>query len=249
MTRMLAVIANHNHNANAIALREGFRSVLGNDAILIDSGSDIAESERQHFDDCQKNIYYSGLLNCAFEHSANLAADDPILFICSDVEIADPSAMVARVRQVFTDIRLKVWGPSSFGSGHPQMWPRGQGKLRVVSFVEGFCFAARKEVLARICPVDLSINRLGWGLDKQLGYFAGLEEGYCAVDDGVEVFHPKETGYNTEEASKQRHAWNKGFHVSARCFQVLATMPGFRAGPGCGLLRNLTAGWGRLAQN
>jgi hypothetical protein len=237
---LLTAIVNHNRNANAIALRQGFAPL--SPVVLIDSGSAIAEEERAWFDECLPNVYYSGLLNrtCAFANA--LPDDDALLLICSDVEIDQPETLVARLTEAFRDPSVMVWGPTSLGSPHPQMWPRTTGQIRQVSFVEGFCFAARKSLLARVCPVDLAVNRYGWGIDVLLGYLAASLGGRSLVDDGIEVRHPITTGYAIPEARAQRDAWFARLSPRARRFRQLATLPGVREGLGCRLLCRWAAG-------
>ncbi len=234
---MLTAIINHNCNANAIALRKGFQAL--SPVVLIDSGSALAEAERSGFDECLPNVYYSGLLNRACEYAHDLPDDDVLLLICSDVEIEHPASLLASLAEAFRDPSVMVWGPVSLGSPHPQMWPRSGGRRRQVSFVEGFCFAARKSLLARVCPVDVAVNRFGWGIDVLLGYLAASLGGRSLVDDTIEVRHPVTTGYAIPAARAQRDAWFAGLPSRAGWFRRLATLPGLREGPGCRLLCHL----------
>ncbi len=231
---MLTAILNHQCNGNALTMGRGF-AALG-PTLLIDSGSQLTDAERAGFDDCLPNVYYSGLVNQVWQRAAPLAGDDVILLICSDVEVDEPGHLLARLTTAFRDPAVQLWGPCSTGSPHPQMWPRGSGGTRQVSFVEGFCFAARKSLLDRVCPVDLEVNRLGWGIDVLLGYHAARQGGISLVDDAVEVHHPVTTGYGIAQARAQRNAWFAGFSPRARRFRQLATLPLLREGWGCRLL-------------
>ena len=231
---MLTAIVNHACNGNAIALRRGFAA--WSPVVSIDSGSNLTTEERPWFDDCLPNVYYSGLVNRAFEHAATLADHDILLLLCSDVEVADPAHLLRRLTEAFRDPAVQLWGPCSSGSPHPHMWPKGSGGTRQVSFIEGFCFAARKSLLARVCPVDLEVNRLGWGIDVLLGYHAARQGGKSLVDDATEVRHPITTGYGVQEARAQRNTWFGSISPRARRFRQLATLPGVRAGWGCQLL-------------
>src|SRR5215469_766363 len=141
---MLVGIVNHNCNANAIALRRRFQPLAP--VKLLDSGSALEADERHHFDDLLPNVYYNGLLNRVYEHAASLDETDPILVICSDVMIAEPALLITLLRDTFLgDPKVLVWAPSALGKGahFPHMRPKGD-KLRVVTHVDGYCFAARK---------------------------------------------------------------------------------------------------------
>jgi hypothetical protein len=236
---VLVTIVNHQHNANAVALKSGFAPLAR--AVLIDSGSQVEPEYAASFDRRLPNVYYSGLLNSAFELASALKPSDPMLFICSDVVVSDAAVLVARVESAFSDPGLQVYAPASRGSSYAQMWPRQSRALRKVSFVEGFCFAARRQVLARLCPVDVAVNCFGYGLDMYLGYEALRLGGYSAVDDAVEVHHPVATGYDSSAAVRQQDAWSATLPQSARRFMNLAQHPAFRSGPGRALLRVLCA--------
>lgn len=235
---MLTVIINHEHNANAVELRLAFEA--HGPVKLIDSGSTISVDDRRHFDDCLPNVYYTGLLNRAAELAAGLPATDPVLVICSDVEISNPGELLACLRSAFTAPGHAVWAPSSRGSDLPQMWPESGGGLKRVSFVDGFCFAARRELLTTLCPVDLAVNRLGWGLDVHLGYLATRQRHYSLVDHRVSVHHPLGSGYSDGAATVQWETWASTLPRSARFYHRWALRPRFRYGRCHYLLRALT---------
>lgn len=236
---MRCVIVNHACNANAVSLKQRFAPLLP--TRLIDSGTPQIEAHwRDAFDECLPNVYYGGLFNRAGAQAAELVAAGqplaPMVMVCSDVEVDDAAAFVDRLRSAFAQPAVEVWAPSSTGSGHPQMWPEPGAGLRRVSFVEGFCFAARARTWAELCPVDQSVNRLGWGYDVALGVLAARRGGHSVVDTRLEVRHPRSTGYDTRAASTERHAWFDRMPAAARLYRTLATVPGFRSGAGCALL-------------
>lgn len=231
---MLTFVVNHNCNENALKLKSAF--TMYGPTILIDSGSDISQNDVSAFDVILPNVYYSGLMNAAHEHMQNVDPAAPIIFICSDVTISDVDCFIRATSDAFRNPRVMVWGPSSFGAEHNQMWPKNTGHARMVSFVEGFCFAARRKLFDAICPVELSVNSLGWGLDIQMGYLTVCEGGRSVVDDRVCVGHPLSTGYNKVSARKQYDDWLEQQSSAARFYQKLAPSTLFRDGPGAILL-------------
>ena len=62
--------------------------------------------------------------------------------------------------------------------------------------------------------MDVSVNRLGWGIDLALSHFARIDDLMVLVDDRIRVVHPGGTGYNKEDALRQMRAWH-------------ATIPGY----------------------
>jgi hypothetical protein len=115
-----------------------------------------------------------------------------------------------------------------------------------VSFADGFCFAARKHFLARVCPIDLDINPLGWGPDTHLGYLAIIYGGCVVVDDRIVVFHPEGTGYDERQAALQYREWRSRFAVPARFFHVYGRRERLLQGFGYRLLALATTALWRL---
>ncbi len=68
-------------------------------------------------------------------------------------------------------------------------------------------FAAHKDILKELYPVNLTINTLGYGLDAYKGYLCIKKGIKCVIDDKIKVFHPLGTGYNTNTASMQFLNW------------------------------------------
>ena len=235
---MFVVIFNHNQNAAAIALRTSFAAI--SDVRLLDSGSQLSAEERVAFDECHPNIYYGGLLNRAAELAASRESDEPVAIVCSDVGIADFQHFRDCLTSAFADPAVQVWAPCSQVDTFECMTPHRTGRLRRVTFVDGFCFAARKHLFDRVCPIDLSINRLGWGPDVQFGYCAAILGGRCAVDDRVEVLHPGGSGYNRDAADKQYVEWRKTLGYPARYFHRRSRKDRYQQGFGSRLVIAIT---------
>lgn len=217
---MLVAIVNHECNDGAVALVNGFRPYA--DVVAIDSGSNLEEQHDGIFDLKLPNVYYSGLLNVAYEEMRRRPAHGVLYFICSDVRIDDFAAALAYAEEAFQDPRTGVYAPSANTSAHLQMLCKHTETLRPAVFVEGFCFATRVSLLQKLCPVDTHVNRLGHGLDIYLGFLA-LQAGLrCVIDDRITVVHPGESGYDQPEARRQRHAWIARQGGAAKRFHRLA---------------------------
>ena len=167
---MQIVTINHNCTSRVKEHRKGFSPHCN--FFAIDSGSDLKPDEKEYFDQLLPNVYYSGLINAAYEQFKEQSDDFVVYFVCSDVEFSNYQKAVEGVQQAFADPQIGVYAPCANASSHKQMIS-GNGKgLREVIFVEGFCFAVRLGLLRQMCPVDLSVNKIGWGLDIFLGYLA-----------------------------------------------------------------------------
>ena len=204
--RILCTIVNYNFNENALKLRNTLSKYF--DSVVIDSGSKLKDKTFVLLD----NVYYSGLFNYAYQLAKNCNYEY-LLFICSDVEIQDEQ--VELVINNLNNINLNeigLYSPSSTGRSHFYCKKQYVKGLRIVPFVEGFMFLAHLDVLQNIAPIDLKINKFGWGLDVACGFFAKKLNKLCVIDDGVTVYHPEGTGYSDEFAEESMWKWFELFN-------------------------------------
>lgn len=234
---MQVVTINHNCNKRVKELRNGFSPFC--DFFAIDSGSNLHPEEKAYFDLLLPNVFYSGLINAAFEMFKDQPDDFVLYFVASDVEFSNYKKAIDRVNQAFADPKVGVYAPCANASSHKQM-VTGNGKgFREVSFVEGFCFAVRLGLLREMYPVDLEVNQIGWGLDVMLGYLAIKNEQLSVVDYEVEVFHPLPSGYDSTKAKIQRDEWFSNLEEKANTFRKWATFPGVNTKLGLGILKSM----------
>lgn len=198
------IIFNHALNQKAIELKSRFKGKV--DVYLFDSGSEIREEESSHFDKSFENIYYNGLLN-----EANTFLKDRDykigMIITSDVAIEDIDIFLDKTFAAFQDEEVGVYAPSATYSYHRHMNFGKDKGIQKVSYTEGFCFAFRTEIMDAMCPVDLNLNKFGYGTDSILGFHA-LDLGYISVVDYTFfVDHPYGSGYDKHEAVRAKHAW------------------------------------------
>jgi hypothetical protein len=198
------IIFNHALNQQAIELKNRFKGKV--DVYLFDSGSEIGEEERHHFDKSFENIYYNGLLNYTNEFLKEHGYEIGMI-ITSDVGIGDVDVFLKKTFNAFKDEKVGAYAPSATYSYHRHMNYGKDKGLQQVSYTEGFCFAFRTEVMDAMCPVDLSLNKFGYGTDSILGFHA-LDLGYISVVDYTFfVDHPYGSGYDKHEAVRAKHAW------------------------------------------
>lgn len=227
--KILCCIFNYNENEKALKWRD--RLAPHFDTVVLDSGSNppcLGEAVIN-----LDNIFYSGLMNTAYE--LLLEKDFRwLMIVTSDIEINDRNAslLVSRMKEVSEMPYVALYQPScrlSFkGRCHRQSLCHYSGKMRSVNFQEGWFHLANRSVLDDVLPVDIHINRLGWGIDLALSHFARIRKMLVLVDDKVKVLHPKGTGYKKDEAKDQMEQWLSTIqdyesprHFKARKFQHL----------------------------
>lgn len=198
---ILICITNYNDNDNALKLKNDFID-NGFNVIIIDSGSNI---QNEKFDIKLGNVYYNGLLNESIKNTIS-KNKKYMFFIASDVIIDNVESIKEILINLDDDIYL--YSPSSNGQSHPWCKNRNTNYLRDVIFIEGFIFLANVELLKTIFPINLNINKFGYGVDILLGYrtFKQFKK-RCVIDDRITVYHREGTGYNTHLATIEMNNW------------------------------------------
>ncbi len=201
---ILVTIANHNHNENALKLLRQFSRDFK--TVVIDSGSTIKDANFILLD----NVYYTGLFNKACE--LLIETDKKwLLFIASDVQIDEDNywKLTRRLCNHRSFLDIGLYSPSVKGRSHSFLMSQDNPKFRDINFVEGFIFLAKRSILTKIYPVDIKLNKIGWGLDVMKGFICKQLNLRCVVDDIISVYHPPEAGYSYEEAVSNCKRWAK----------------------------------------
>ena len=211
--RILCCIFNYNQNAGAIAWAARLHPVF--DTVILDSGSSPACDHplAVHLD----NLYYSGLMNEAFRRGKE-GGYGWVMILTSDLEISPKHTerLLSGMKDISRSVNVGLYQPSTAWKGRslPQSRCHWTGGLRHANFQEGWFHLIRLDLMEKVCPVDVSLNRLGWGIDLALSHYARVNHWLILVDDRVRVVHPGGSGYNREEALRQMRAWH-------------ATLPGY----------------------
>lgn len=210
-----AYILNYDKNDNAATLYSHCKDIF--DTYVVHNGASDAGLE--HIADIGKMIKcpsgYSYAIEAVNKHF--LSSDSShVLYICSDVVLYEESkikAIYEAMPQVnpHTGGNIGMVSPCIMGRSWGHMQPhtnKHRQDLRVVSFVEGICFMAAREIV-EICGDITPNNTKGWGIDIWFGYLTrklGMES---VVMDEVSVIHPEGSSYNTEEAREEMIAFIK----------------------------------------
>lgn len=211
--RILCCIFNYNRNDDASAWAERLSPFF--DTVILDSGS---QPPCPHPLAAQlDNLYYSGLMNEAWRRGKE-GGYDWVTVLTSDLVIKDRfvQPLAEAMREISRAVNVGLYQPSTAWRGRslPQSRCHWTGRIRSTSFQEGWFHMVRIDLLDRICPVDTSLNLLGWGIDLALCHYARITELMVLVDDRIRVVHPGGSGYDKEEALRQMRAWH-------------ATLPGY----------------------
>lgn len=206
--RILCCIFNHDENEKAIGWSERLSPWFK--TLILDSGSNppCVHPTAVTLD----NIYYSGLVNEAWRRAKE--GNFPwVVILTSDLEISPENEfpLVRKIERISRSTNVGLYQPANArkGTSHIHSSYKWPPIIRRSWFQEGWFHMVRVDLLDKICPIDLNINRLGWGIDVALSYFSIMSRRLILVDSGVTVEHPGGTGYNREEAERQMWQWYK----------------------------------------
>src|SRR6266545_1870971 len=65
------------------------------------------------------------------------------------------------------------------------------------------CWFIAGEVLRRFSPIDVSVNKYGWGVTRVTSSLCRMDDRLCVRDYNVTVNHPKGRGYSSSAAMRQ----------------------------------------------
>ena len=219
---VLCCIFNHNANADASAWAE--RLCPHFDTVILDSGS---SPRCEHpLSVALDNIYYSGLMNEAFRRGKE-GGYGWVMVLTSDLQITPENTekLIRGMKDISRSTNVGLYQPSTAWKGRslPQSRCHLTGRMRCTNFQEGWFHMIRLDIMEKVCPVDTSVNLLGWGTDLALSHFARIGHLLVIVDDRVRVVHPSGTGYNKEKALEQMRAWHATIpgYTSPRHFRPL----------------------------
>jgi len=222
--KILCCIFNHNQHAGAISWWERLSPCF--ETLILDSGSE--PPCRHEGAVILDNVYYAGLMNRAWEL---LRERDYrwLMIVTSDIEIdaSNTERLIAGMQDMVQTSNVGLYQPSCAlslrGRALYQSVCHYTGRLRKVNFQEGWFHLVCREILDEVMPIDLSLNRLGWGIDLVFSHVARIKRMLVLVDDRVRVVHPRGTGYNRDAALAQMRQWHASIpgYTSPRHFRPL----------------------------
>ncbi len=219
---VLFCIFNYRHAKNSERLYKLIHRDFN--CFILDSKSDerpdAMNGDTKYFD----NIYYGGLYNAAVRFTNDMHCKY-LFFICGDVIMDKRNYMVLRdvlLNEDFSDVG--VYAPSHMASSFTLFksgYCKGTFAKREVAAIEGILSLINIEVLNGAFPCEY--NKHGWGIDGVVAYLAKKQGLKIFVDDRIQIYHPKGTGYNSEEAMNLSRIYREklGNEINRGCLDCI----------------------------
>lgn len=152
------------------------------------------------------NIYYSGQWNEALRLTDN--DTDAIFIVNSDVKIRSFSRLVSKTKNFYMKFGKKAglyapnhwWTPWTY---NPALLEDIGGNLKKVPATDSTIWSLSTDIAHKVGPMDLNINKLGWGIEIIAAYYCSLENKLVVRDYSIKCDHPQHTAYDRGKADRE----------------------------------------------
>jgi hypothetical protein len=152
-----------------------------------------------------QGVFSDKFCGCIEDFNADL-----MLIIHADCQSDNWSALLKRCTNAFKNIaHLGLWSPliewTAFDLSKTEIMKIHNTSLSIVVQTDTIVTAFSNIIVNRMRRFNYTKNIYGWGIGWAANAYA-LSNGYLSiVDREVKITHPKESGYQALEASKQRN--------------------------------------------
>jgi len=165
MTKTLAIILNHNLPELTDNLYESLVNFQGDDydLVVMDNGSDGNMRSKYTSIQLEKNIFWGGALNIAFQHILDRPQYDSLLFLNNDLEVNGEIFVRALRHELFKN-DFAIVSPCIAGKPNPwkQMLNWGCKRTRIVKWIDNQAPLIHRKLIEAIGQFDESLY-YGWG--------------------------------------------------------------------------------------
>jgi hypothetical protein len=150
------------------------------------------------------NIYYSGQWNEALK----LLTGDVIFITNSDVRIRNYGRLINRMRNFYEKFGTKAglyapnhyWTPWTY---NPALLEDVGSGMKKVPATDSTIWSLCAPIARKVGPMDLGVNKLGWGIEILAAYYCSLEGKLVVRDYAVKCDHPRNTAYDRGKADRE----------------------------------------------
>jgi hypothetical protein len=191
------------HEAEAVELERRLGRLIQVTVINSEEGLSAPRDHWVHLDD---SAYFSAQWNKAI----GLFEGDLLFHIQADAHCNDFERLLERAASFFGRGDVGVYEPNVDFSPYQYDTSRlraiGDGGFEV-PITDQTCWFVAADVLAELPPVEVSVNRYGWGISAAVAAVCRLQQKLCVRDSRVSIVHPPTRGYSSETAGRERDAY------------------------------------------
>lgn len=188
----------------ALAIAAQLRGVASRVTIVHSEPEDLFTGCEAHLIAVPEDHYFGR----KFEAALKARQCDLMMFITADADSPDWQVVARRCREAFAKLEeLAVWSPkvwySSWSLAKVWIAQLAVQPLQAVVMTDSIVWAINSKIADRLSHIDFSLNNYGYGIDTLAAMAAHTSGQAVAMDPGVEIAHPKGSGYSPDEALEQ----------------------------------------------
>jgi hypothetical protein len=175
-----------------------------------------------------ETAYFSAHWNKAVE----LFDADIFFQIQADAEFDQFKALFAKARLLFGKYELGVYEPNVEHTRiqYDKLALRPiEPDVFEVPKPDSICWFITKEVVRQLPPVDVTVNKYGFGVVSAIAALSQSSGKRCVRDYGFTVLHPKHRGYSTLLAKQQKEVYLEGLNPNLRAGTIQVDQRAFSA--------------------
>ncbi len=200
MSKTLAIILNYNLPELTDNLYESLEPYNRDlrDIFVMDNGSKPNLKSKYTYFHLDKNIFWGGALNFAFDYMLKHAKYDSLLFLNNDIEVNGENLIKSLRRELFkTD--LAIISPCIAGKANPwkQMQCWGSNKIRVVDWIDMQAPLFHRKIIEEIRQFDEKLI-LGWGQELVCQLACNKNHWNTGVCDFISIIHFAKQTFETK---------------------------------------------------
>jgi hypothetical protein len=194
------------HEAEAAELERAVGQCI---PVTVINSEERLSAPRDHWVHLDDSAYFSEQWNRALE----LFEGDVLFHVQADAHLGDFERLLDRAITAFRRGDVGVYEPAVDYNSFQYETSRLRAldtKLLEVPLTDQTCWLVARDVLRGLPPVDVSVNRYGWGISPAVAAVCRLQGKLCVRDYGCPVSHPPGQGYSPEIAGRHRDAYLSG---------------------------------------
>ncbi len=204
MTKIQVFVFNYGLFGQAMSLLERFLAT-GADARLLNCASakdpPFTASERVV---ALPNVYYSGQWNEALR----LLDGGAMFLISSDVSVRCPARLLRRMQRFYDRFgdQAGIYAPNVWWTPwtyDPALLPDLGGGLKKVVATDSMAWCVAASVARAVGPVDLNVNKIGWGIEVLAALRCEEQRRLVARDYAIKLAHPRSSAYDRGRADAE----------------------------------------------
>lgn len=170
------------------------------DAIVINSDDSL--KNKYNWIHLGEQAYFTEQFNTAVK----LFNTDLFIHIQGDASYHDWYNLISDAKKYYSIYKYGIYAPNVYYTN----WHGGvvnkqplSNNLWEVSNTDCTCWFIHKDILSEFEPVDLSKNKLGWGIDWYIMNICNAKNRKIIRDYNHTISHPKHTNYDTKQAETE----------------------------------------------